>query len=124
MTRRFVVLRHVVREAAAGEAEEAHVDLMVEEGAEGGALVTFQLDAPPPARGRRSFDHRARYLDYEGPISGGRGRVERLDAGRVEDVEGDPRAARWRARFQGARLAGLHELRDLGPDEGVEVVAL
>jgi hypothetical protein len=122
VTRRFVVLRHVVREAADGQAEEAHVDLMVE-GAAQGALVTFQLDAPPPARGRRSFDHRPRYLDYEGPISGGRGRVERLDAGRVEDVEGDPRAGRWRARFEGARLLGLHELRDLGA-EGVEVVAL
>lgn len=132
MTRRFVVLRHVVREAGAGEAEEAHVDLMVEDLAgedgagEGGALVTFQLEAAPPARGRRSFDHRPRYLDYEGPISGGRGRVERLDAGRVDDVEGDPRAPRWRARFAGSRLAGLHELRDLGPDGalGVEVVAL
>jgi hypothetical protein len=123
VTRRFVVLRHVVHEATDGMAEVAHVDLMVEDGVGPGALVTFQLDAPPPARGRRSFDHRPRYLDYEGPISGGRGRVERLDAGRVEDVEGDPRAARWRARFEGARLLGLHELRDLGV-EGVEVVAL
>jgi len=125
VTRRFVVLRHVVREAAGGAAEEAHVDLMVEDDGAGPdrPLVTFQLDAPPPARGRRSFDHRPRYLDYEGPISGGRGRVERLDAGQVEDVEGDPRATRWRARFEGARLLGLHELRDLGA-AGVEVVAL
>ncbi|MCW8140697.1 MAG: hypothetical protein KIT58_17495, partial [Planctomycetota bacterium] len=67
--RRFVVQEHTV---APGD---VHYDLMIEDGA---ALVTFQLPAPPAGeavRGRRSFDHRPRYLDYEGPISAGRGHV-------------------------------------------------
>jgi len=32
---------------------------------------------------QRLADHRRRYLAYEGPISQGRGRVRRVDAGRV-----------------------------------------
>jgi hypothetical protein len=102
-SRRFVVQRHDVRPG------EVHWDLMVEDGA---VLVTFQLDAPPEGEvsGRRSFDHRERYLDYEGPISGDRGSVAIWDRGRAHDLEGTPRGARWTARFEGARMSGEWEL--------------
>lgn len=88
---------------AAGAAD--HWDLMVEDGP---VLVTFQLDEPPwaSARGRRSFDHRAVYLDYEGPIAGDRGVVAIEDRGEVEDEQGGPRDARWRAVILGERLRG------------------
>lgn len=105
--RRFVVQEHRVR------AGDVHYDLMLEDGE---VLVTFQLDAPPgphgPARGRRSFDHRPVYLDYEGPISGDRGEVRIWDRGRMSDLEGDPRAPRYRARAAGERLRGVVEVRD------------
>jgi len=109
--RRFVVQEHTV---APGD---VHYDLMIEAG---DALVTFQLDAAPEgpgARGRRSFDHRRRYLDYEGEVSGGRGRVAIWDRGTVTDEAGTPRAARYRGAFRGARLQGRIEI-EAGGAEG------
>ncbi|MEO1007932.1 MAG: hypothetical protein AAFX79_05160 [Planctomycetota bacterium] len=49
-------------------------------------LVTFRVEeridrGPPAFRAERLADHRRRYLDYEGPISGGRGRVSRVASG-------------------------------------------
>lgn len=111
MKRRYVVQEHTVREG------DVHFDLMIEDGA---ALVTFQLLTAPPSRGRRSFDHRPAYLEYEGPISGDRGAVRIWDRGEVEDVDGAPRAARWVARVRGGRLAGTLEVREA--DAAVEVV--
>jgi len=50
-------------------------------------LIAFRIAAPldPPITAPtpivRTPDHRAMYLDYEGPISGNRGTVRRVDAG-------------------------------------------
>lgn len=61
---------------------EPHFDLLVESPA--GPLVTLRLPAWPVCS-RLTFerlpDHRAIYLDYEGPISGNRGEVRRVEAG-------------------------------------------
>lgn len=88
MKRRFVVQRHDVKPG------ETHFDFMVERGE---TLVTWKLPAPPAdgLEGERSFDHRAIYLDYEGEISGGRGRVTIVERGEVEDRDGDPDAERY-----------------------------
>ena len=86
---RFVVLEH--------DHPELHWDLMLEAG---GVLRTWRLHAPPllalpsppsdggegrvrggAVRATASFDHRLAYLDYEGPVSGGRGTVRRWDGG-------------------------------------------
>ena len=76
---RFVVLRH--QPGAAGR-RELHWDLMLEAG---GQLRTWALDREPAAdtiiAATRLADHRSDYLDYEGPISGGRGEVRRFDHG-------------------------------------------
>ncbi len=77
--RRFVVLHHVTRE---GE----HWDLMLERD---GVLATWQLSVQPQSLAavgasilaRRISDHRLAYLEYEGPVSGDRGYVQRVDAG-------------------------------------------
>ncbi|HBP22138.1 MAG TPA: hypothetical protein DEA08_30690 [Planctomycetes bacterium] len=106
--RAFVVQEHQV---APGD---LHYDLMIEAGE---VLVTFQLDEAPRAEGvvgRRSFDHRRRYLDYEGPISQDRGEVRIWDRGQVEDLEGDPRASSYRLRFSGRRLRGEWALHEAG----------
>jgi hypothetical protein len=71
---RYVILEH--------DHPERHWDFMVEAGP---VLRTWRLLAEP-APGRAvpaepSFDHRLIYLDYEGPISGGRGIVARWDEG-------------------------------------------
>jgi len=78
---RFVILRH---DAPRG----LHFDLMLERG---GVLVTWAL-AEPPEPGLELDaeslpDHRIAYLDYEGPVSGGRGSVTRWDRGEFDEIE-------------------------------------
>ncbi|MFQ5430360.1 MAG: DNA polymerase ligase N-terminal domain-containing protein [Phycisphaerae bacterium] len=103
---RFVVLFHE-------QAGNDHYDLMIESG---GSLATWRLPEPPErareagAACYRIGDHRRAYLDYEGPVSRGRGRVSRHDAGvcRVHQCG----ESRWMVTFDGARLAGRATLEE------------
>lgn len=76
---RFVVLRH---EGTATFKPGVHWDLMLERGQ---ALRTWALAELPTADREADAEqlpeHRLAYLDYEGPVSGGRGTVSRFDAG-------------------------------------------
>ena len=54
-------------------------------------------------------DHRLFYLDYEGPVSGGRGTVSRWAAGLFDWIEDGP--DRVTVRVNSDRLAGLVTLR-------------
>jgi hypothetical protein len=51
----------------------------------GSTLRTWRLTAPPSSEAiclaEPLDDHRVIYLDYEGPVSGGRGSVRRWDSG-------------------------------------------
>lgn len=71
---RYVVLTH--------DHPFLHWDLMLECGER---LRTWRLlEAPAPetlVRAEALADHRLLYLDYQGPVSGGRGEVRRWDAG-------------------------------------------
>src|SRR5262245_16395103 len=94
---RFVVLEH----RWAG----VHWDVMLESG---GGLRTWAVDAPiEPASGlpaRALPDHRLAYLTYEGPVSGGRGEVTRIDSGTYRTLEWSPQ--RVRVEIRGAQLVG------------------
>ena len=103
---------------------ELHYDLMLSVGE---ALATWQLPASPVvlAKGgempaRRLVDHRSAYLEYEGPVSRGRGRVQRIDGGEYELVSQGP--LRWEIVFSGSDLAGRWEL--VRPDEGTDAWTL
>jgi hypothetical protein len=71
---RYVVLEH--------RWDGVHWDFMLEAD---GRLRTWAIDAPivPGADlpARALADHRLAYLDWEGPVSGGRGTVSRTDRG-------------------------------------------
>ena len=73
---RYVVLRHE-------GVPEPHFDLMFET-KPGGPLRTWR-SAVWPLEDQTQLvelgEHRRAYLDYQGPISGGRGRVRRVAAG-------------------------------------------
>jgi hypothetical protein len=77
---RFVILAH--------DYPELHWDFMMETG---DVLRTWRL-AEAPYIGATDIaataigDHRNSYLDYEGPVSGGRGNVTRWDSGTYETV--------------------------------------
>ena len=95
---RFVVLEH---DSPRGR----HWDLMLERGQ---VLATWALAQPPDADGplaaRRLFDHRLAYLDYEGPVSGRRGRVSCWDRGTCELRHCSERV--WTVVLAGDRLVG------------------
>ncbi len=57
-------------------------------------------------------DHRRIYLEYEGEISGGRGRVRRLDSGTYRAILWS--ADRVQIEIAGSQLAGAVELRFVG----------
>ncbi|MFO0834555.1 MAG: hypothetical protein U0638_06265 [Phycisphaerales bacterium] len=79
-----VILRHDTPDGG------THFDWMIL--LESGRLMTFRVDARPDEAAvrfgvTRLVDHRAAYLDYEGEISGGRGRVTRVARGEVRLLE-------------------------------------
>src|SRR5262245_46548016 len=104
---RFVILEH--------DHPVLHWDLMLEAG---DVLWTWRLPVAPTAGGdammaERLPDHRRAYLDYEGPVSGGRGTVKRWDAGAVALTS---TSDELRLRLEGQRLAGAVILKKLADD--------
>ena len=86
-----------------------HFDLLLEDAALPGEhrCRTWRLRRDPrfdaPVAAEPLPAHRAFYLDYEGPVSGGRGTIRRLDGGVLEPGEGD--AFTLRGRFLTGRWA-------------------
>ena len=111
--RRFVILHHTLPESE-------HWDFMVELDY---ALATWKLPAPPngpsflPMAAKRMDDHRKKYLVYEGPVGGNRGRVVRYDRGVAEIEHSD--AQRWVVKLEGAKLTGTFVLTREGVDTDV-----
>jgi hypothetical protein len=101
---RYVILEH--------DHPSLHWDLMMEAGEK---LRTWRL-AEMPRPGRRTEavrigDHRKMYLDYEGPVSGDRGKVTRWDVGVFELLVDD--GERMEFRLRGDQLRGTaHMQRD------------
>jgi hypothetical protein len=94
---RFVLLLH---ECPDDRQRPTHCDLMLETRETGESLETWSLRQLPrdwqslegtsthpiiaasnTVEAQRLADHRLAYLDYEGPVSGDRGSVRRLDSG-------------------------------------------
>jgi hypothetical protein len=102
---RYVILTH--------DHPFPHWDFMLEDGS---VLRTWRLLAQPAAgqivRAEKLPDHRLAYLDYEGPVSGGRGVVARWDYG-TYDVP-DP------SQPQVHRLHGARELAFAKLASGIE----
>ena len=89
-----------------------HFDLMLEDGP---ALATWQIPISPFEIGQEASisatklpDHRRQYLDYQGPISGNRGEVRRLDKGTYELLARDEGI--WRVRLRGSAMEADFEL--------------
>lgn len=104
---RFVVLEH--------DHPQLHWDLMLEVGP---ILRTWRLAAPPchgeAIDATSVFDHRLLYLDYEGPITGGRGRVVRWDRGvYTGQVQGELPIV---VQLEGERLHGVLRLEHVEGD--------
>ena len=98
---RFAILEH--------DHPALHWDFLLENG---DVLLSWRLSAPPApgaaVDARKSFDHRLLYLDYEGPVSGGRGAVIRWDGGAFEWEMREP--GQVAVRLAGGRLRGVLRL--------------
>lgn len=109
---RYVVLHH------AGIADP-HYDLMFERYA-GGPLLTFRCPTWPivgPTSVEPLPDHRREYLDYEGPVSGNRGVVRRIQSGTCSHRARDsvPRMIEW--VLLTPRRTDLRIILGIGEDE-------
>jgi hypothetical protein len=97
---RFVILLH---ETPPGHERATHWDFMLQAG---DVLRTWALSEEPRIgaiiEAEALPDHRLAYLDYEGPVSRGRGTVTRWDSGRYT-VEHET-AAQLYIRLDGNRL--------------------
>ena len=104
---RFVVLEH--------DHPTLHWDFMLEAGT---ALRTWRLEHAPADGGTIVAaplpDHRLAYLDYEGPVSGGRGSVTRWDAGTYEAAE--EAEDRIVMRLESSRITGTATLQRSNDD--------
>jgi hypothetical protein len=102
---RFVLLQH--------DHPALHWDLMLEAGE---VLQTWRLPSVPVAGAQlmdtRIGDHRRVYLEYEGPVSGNRGRVIRWDAGEFEWLQQSESVLL--VRLRGTRFEGLLRLEHQG----------
>ncbi len=84
--KRFVVQRHQK------ESEPTHWDLMLERG---GILETYRLALPPEKWGKEAieavkiFDHPLKFLNYEGSVNEGKGRVDIADCGTYRLIKED-----------------------------------
>lgn len=103
----FVLLHHRL-------SDKEHWDLCLEMGE---SLATWQILRDPRGRpdkktggypARRIGDHRRAYLEYEGPISGGRGEVRRVDRGTWSAIELGQEV--WVVRLEGVALQGVYRL--------------
>lgn len=83
-----------------------HYDWLIDRG-DTGKLLTFRvrdrIDVPEITAFtcERTADHRRDYLDYQGPVSGGRGEVERLAEGVVERLSESPSQVIVTVNFDG-----------------------
>lgn len=95
---RFVILTH--------DYPGWHWDFMLERDED---LRTWRLLSVPasshPISAEALAGHRKAYLDYEGPVSGNRGAVQRWDQGDYELLEDS--ADRVVVRLRGTRLKGV-----------------
>ncbi|HUU85047.1 MAG TPA: DNA polymerase ligase N-terminal domain-containing protein [Phycisphaerae bacterium] len=112
--RRYAILHHKL---PGGE----HWDLLLEQD---DTLASWQLSAEPhgpdalPLAAVRIFDHRKRYLDYEGPISGERGSVTQFDGGELRLLETG--GQRWLFELAGRVFRGRFCLTR-APDTGADL---
>jgi hypothetical protein len=117
---RFVILLHETQD---NTPRPTHFDLVFEHA---GVLRTWATEKLPTLSeaviAERLADHRLAYLDYDGEISGGRGRVSRVEEGHYDVIE--ETESNLVLRIRGAKLTGTLTLTALTGDSQRSRVSL
>ena len=112
-TKRFALLKH---EFPQGSSRATHLDLMLEQT---DSLATWAIEKIPElhqsVKAQRLPNHRLQYLDYEGPISGDRGFVRRLDSGLFDLISCENTSLT--IRLAGTNVCGVFKCSVLGNDQ-------
>ena len=113
----FVLLEHT-------QTDQTHWDLMFAPAqsptGSDSKLITFQIPIDPRnwadklVSCEKIADHRSIYLTYEGPISGNRGQVRRVDQGTYDPIEITDQ--KWLVSVQGSTLSGRILLQAMTAD--------
>lgn len=104
MPSQYVILHHQLNDSE-------HWDFMLEQG---DVLLTWKLLKDPtdvnnfPIPAQRIQDHRKAYLEYEGPVSGDRGSVSRIDKGTCEILQRT--SSQYVFQLDGVHLKGQFSL--------------
>lgn len=102
---RYAVLHHT-------HVAHPHYDLLLEVSSDA-PLATWRCEQWPP-RGEMTVvrlpDHRRIYLEYEGPVSGGRGEVSRVAHGNLALIENSD--TRVHAHLAGGTMLALSLIKD------------
>src|SRR5262249_47976838 len=105
---RFTILHH--------DFPHRHWDFLLEAG---DYLRSWRLEGEPHLgtviRADDIADHRLKYLDYEGPVSGGRGQVDRWDSGLYTQIRSDH--SRVIVALEGVRCRGQVTLECISGQE-------
>lgn len=114
---RFVVLYHQLPPA---QGRSPHWDLMFQQGDRLRTWSVVELPQPdgPASTAIMLPPHRLAYLDYEGPVSGDRGDVRRIDRGMLQWLTDTPR--RVVIRIRGEQLQGQLTLQRLSDRDSAE----
>lgn len=119
---RFAVLEHQ------GSPGEVHWDLLLERG---DVLLTYRLPRPPvlapgeSVEATRIRDHRPLYLDFEGELGRGLGRVRAFDRGTYEgNLDEEAAGGRRTLRLAGGRLSGRFAIEPPSPEASRETFRL
>lgn len=111
---KFVILKHECPNTA------DHWDFMLEQPDH---LTCWQLPLAPPQWGHspiemtKIFDHRKKYLTYEGDISKSRGRVTQVDHGEYRCITKSK--DEWHIEIQGTHVKGMWQIIKRKDDQWV-----
>lgn len=110
-------MKFIIHQHSDCTAQADHYDFMLERST---VLDTWQINLSDldlllkgkPISTIQIAGHRKKYLTYEGPVSGNRGKVMRVDSGSYETVEESPTSRI--VKLHGNRLRGVLHIQPAG----------
>ncbi len=108
----------VIQQHQQPQPQQLHWDLLLQTGT---VLATWQIPEPPENWPKKSitctkiFDHRLKYLTYQGPLSDNRGHIKIVATGRYQPLQITENL--WQLTLTGDNINGELNLQHLDMDQ-------